>query len=90
MFWIGLIWGTAIGVGAMWLAKKGFGIKWYEWLMGAISLLLITVTVQHYFGSLNEFEPKAAWMGSLILGLAAVVIAALAFQLVWRRNKASG
>lgn len=88
MFWIGLFLGVAIGLAAMWAVHKDISVKWYEWILGAVTIVLLIITVQHYFGSLNEFEPKAAWMGALILGLLAIVFGAVTFQLVWRRNRA--
>lgn len=88
MFWIGLFWGIAIGLGAMFVVHKGIAVKWYEWVLGGIALLLLTITVQHYFGSMNEYEPTAAWMGVLVLGILTLLFAGVTFQLVWRHNKA--
>jgi len=89
MFWTGLIVGIAAGVLAMWLFQKNLGIKWYEWLMGGIAFILLILAVQHYTGSINEWEPTAGWMGLLMYGVIAIIFGAVAGTLVWRRNKAS-
>ena len=89
MFWIGLIVGAGAGVLAMWLVQKNLGIKWYEWLMGGLTVILLILAVQHYIGSLNEYEPTAGWMGALMYGGVAIILGAVAFQLVWRRHRAA-
>lgn len=87
MFWMGLIVGAGAGVFAMWLAQKKLGIRWYEWLMGGLATLLLILAVQHYSGSLTEYEPTAAWMGALIYGGLAIILGAVAWQLIWRRHR---
>ena len=89
MFFIGMLWGGAIAVFVMWAVNKGIKFTWYEWLMGALALVFTMSAVQHYAGSLNEYEPTAGWMGALIFGVIAIILYAVTFQLVWRRNKAS-
>ena len=89
MFFIGMLWAGAIAALVAWLIFKKVSVKWYEWLLGALALLFAMMTVQHYFGSLNELEPTSAWMGALIFGVIAVILAAVTFQLVWRHNRAA-
>ena len=87
MFWIGLIVGAGAGVFAMWLVQKKFGIRWYEWLMGGLATILLILAVQHFIFSFNEFEPTAAWGGLLLYGGLSIILAAVAFQFVWRRSR---
>lgn len=89
MFFIGLLLGLVIGAAAVYLIKSGVRIKWYEWLLGAIAMLFLFATVQHYVGSLNEYETQSAWMGALIFGVLGVILAGVTFQLVWRHNKST-
>ncbi|RAL69871.1 Tetrachloroethene reductive dehalogenase TceA membrane-bound subunit [Dehalococcoides mccartyi] len=56
-------------------------------LIGAIGALMLLFTVQNYFGSLAEVEPKAASMFLLVVGLPGLVLLALAWQLAARRVK---
>jgi hypothetical protein len=88
MFWIGLLIGAAILAIVYWIRNRNLSLKWYEWLMGAIAVLLIFVAVQHYFGALEEYVSKSAWMGILIFGLPALILLSLTWQLIARRNKA--
>ncbi|AQX75226.1 reductive dehalogenase membrane anchor [Dehalococcoides mccartyi] len=86
-FIIGILVGALV-LGLVWLMKRGnFSLTWYEWLIGAIGALMLLFTVQNYFGSLAEVEPKAASMFLLVVGLPGLVLLALAWQLAARRVK---
>ena len=90
MFWIGMLAAGAIAVFIFWVIKKGIKFSWYEWLLGTLAILFSMLAVQHYIGSLNEYEPNAGWMGLLIFGFIAVILYAVTAQLVWRHNRSSG
>ncbi|AGG07026.1 MULTISPECIES: hypothetical protein [Dehalococcoides] len=86
-FIIGILVGALV-LGLVWLMKRNnFSLAWYEWLIGAIGALMLLFTVQNYFGSLAEVEPKAASMFLLVVGLPGLVLLALAWQLAARRVK---
>ena len=87
MYFVILILGLLIGIGAVWAVNKGLKTAWYDWLLAAIAVIFAMATVQHYLGEIRTFEPTAAWMGSLIFGIIALIFAAIAGTLVWRRNK---
>ena len=91
MLW--LIIGLVIGGGLLWLVpwlrNRNIVVKWYEWLMGAVGALLLLAAVQHYIGSLSERYPTAGWMGMLSFGLPALILLAVAWQLVLRRQRAA-
>lgn len=91
MSWfLGMLLGAGIALLVVWLRNKGISVKWYEWLMGAVALLLALFAVQHYLGSvLVESEPTAGWMGMLILGGIAVILLAIAWQLIVRRQRST-
>ncbi|BAQ35379.1 dehalogenase [Dehalococcoides sp. THU3] len=86
-FTIGILVGALI-LGLVWLMKRNnFSMTWYEWLIGAIGLLMLLFTIQNYFASLAEIEPKAAYMFLLVVGLPGLILLALAWQLAARRVK---
>jgi uncharacterized membrane protein len=85
---IGLIVGAAVLGLTMWLKGKGLSLSWYEWLIGAVGLILILFTIQNFFGSQAEVEPNAAMMFLLVTGLPGLILLAVAWQLAARRSKA--
>ncbi|MCF7635231.1 MAG: putative reductive dehalogenase anchoring protein [Dehalococcoides mccartyi] len=86
-FTIGILVGALI-LGLIWLMKRhNFSLTWYEWLIGAVGLLMLLFTIQNYFGSLAEIEPKAANMFLLVIGLPGLILLALSWQLAARRAK---
>jgi len=86
-FTIGILVGALI-LGLIWLMKRhNFSLTWYEWLIGAAGLLMLLFTIQNYFGSLAEVEPKAANMFLLVIGLPGIILLALSWQLAARRAK---
>jgi hypothetical protein len=91
MLWLiaGLIVGAAILALVMWSNNRGVSIKWYDWVIGVIGLLLLLFTIQNYFGSNAELEPTAANLFLLVTGLPAIILMVIAWQLIARRAKAS-
>ncbi|WP_324664850.1 dehalogenase [Dehalococcoides mccartyi] len=86
-FTIGILVGALI-LGLIWLMKRhNFSLTWYEWLIGAVGLLMLLFTIQNYLGSLAEIEPKAANMFLLVIGLPGIILLALSWQLAARRAK---
>ncbi len=86
---IGLIAGAAVLGLVLWMRGKDVSVKWYEWLIGAIGILLLLFTIQNYAGSLAELESTAANMFLLVSGLPAIILLAVSWQLVARRQRAS-
>ena len=72
-----------------WLIKIKFNITWYEWVIGLIGLAIILFTIQNYFGSLQEGEPKAARMFLLVAGLPGLILLLLSGFLAWRLGKSA-
>jgi hypothetical protein len=91
MLWLilGLIVGAGILAVALWSNNRGVSIKWYDWVIGVIGLLLLLFTIQNYFGSNAELEPTAANLFLLVTGLPAIILMVIAWQLIARRAKAS-
>ena len=85
-----LIVGAALGGSFFWLRGRDIRVTWYEWLIGIIGVLLILFTIQNFFGATNEFRSTAANWFLVATGIPALVLLAVAFQFVWRRNRAEG
>ena len=85
---IGIVAGAAILGLVIWMRSRNIDIKWYEGLIGALGLVLLFFTIQNFAGSLAELESTAANMFLLISGLPAIILLAVAWQLVARRQRA--
>ncbi|MCL2475284.1 MAG: dehalogenase [Chloroflexi bacterium] len=82
---IGLVLGSAFGALFWFLNKKNFSLKWYEWLIGIVGIVLLLLTIQNFIGSFAEWEPKAAWAFLLVVGLPALILIAVAGVLAFMR-----
>ena len=87
-FIIALVLGVALAALVLWLRDRNIAVKWYEWLIGVVGLLLLLFTIQNFVTSFAEVEATAPWMFLLVLGLPALILLALAWQLVARRQSA--
>lgn len=72
---------------AIWLRSRNIETRWYDWLIGAIGLVILLFTIQNFYTSFTEVEPLAAWMFILLPGLPALVLIGIATMQVWRRNR---
>ena len=88
-FIIALIIGGIIGALVLWMHNQGIGVRWYEWLIGAVGLFLLWFTIANYFGSMAESESSAATTFILVTGLPSIILLAVAFTLAWRRNRST-
>jgi hypothetical protein len=70
---------------AYWLKQRGITVRWYEWLLGSLGLILLVFSLQNYFAATREFEPAAPVMFLLVFGLPALVLLVLAVGLPWLR-----
>jgi heme/copper-type cytochrome/quinol oxidase subunit 4 len=86
-FWIGIIVGAALTALVVWLRNRNIKLAWYEYLLGVLAIAFGAAAVQHYFGSMAEYEYKSAWMGALVFGVICIVLAAVDWQLVIRHKK---
>ena len=84
--------GLLVGAGLVWLVlrlrDRNIAVKWYEWLIGAVGLLLLTVTIQNFTGSFAEHQPSSAWMYLLMMGVPAIILLVVDWQLIARRQRA--
>ncbi len=89
-FIIALVLGAALVALVMWLRNRNISLAWYEWLIGLLGLALLLFTIQNLVGSLTELEPTAAYMFLLATGLPALILLAITWQLVSRRQRSAG
>lgn len=78
---LGFIYGLFVGGFAMrlflWVNKGSVTVPWYGWVLGIITFLLLTLTLQTFFASFKEREPRAAWLSLLFMGVPTLVLAAI-------------
>jgi uncharacterized membrane protein len=72
----------------VWLRSSSVQVKWYEWLIGIVGLLLLVFTIQNLSGSLAEYNSTAAWLFLPVTGFPALILLAVAWQLIARRQRA--
>jgi hypothetical protein len=85
---IGIVAGGAVLGLKLWLRSTKVSVKWYEWLIGAAGLALALFTIQNLTGSMAELEITVAKMFLLVTGLPALILLAVAWQLIARRQRA--
>jgi len=84
-FIIALLVGAAL-LGLGWfLHSRGVTIKWYEWIIGIIGILLLLFAIQNAVGAFAEFEKTAGAIFLWGFGAASLVLIAIASVLVWLR-----
>ncbi|MCL2475163.1 MAG: dehalogenase [Chloroflexi bacterium] len=66
---------------------KKISVRWWEWLIGGIGLVLLVFALQNFVGALAESENHAAWTFLLTLGIPAIILIALPTVVVMNRNR---
>jgi len=83
LLWIAIAVVVAVALTLLfsWVKRNNVKPAWWVWLIGALGLLLLLMTIQFYIGTTLEMYPTAATMGLAIFGVPAVVLLAAA---AWR------
>jgi len=81
-FFYGLIVGAGLMRVVVWVQVGSIAVDWYVWAMVALAVILGALTVQNFFASYRELEPRAAWMGVLFMGVPCLILAAVATWLL--------
>lgn len=89
-FIIALILGVGLSALVLWLRNRNIAVKWYEWLIGSVGLLLLLFTIQNFAASLAEYESAAAYLFLLVTGLPSLILLTVAGILARRRHSAAG
>ena len=84
-----LVIGAAIATLVFWLRSRDIKVAWYEWLIGAIGLLMLVFAIQNFVGAGLEAEPDAANTFLGMVGVPALILLAVSVSLVWRRQSTS-
>ena len=87
---IALIIGAGLMALVLWLRSRRILVTWYEWLIGALGLLLLLFTIQNFIASFAEHEPTAAWRFLWMFGVPAVILLVVACLLPWWRHRKTG
>ena len=77
------------GVSVFFMTKlNAMDIKmlWYEWILGGLLLLIFMFMVQTFIASFKEFNPRAAWMTLIFMGVPVILIGAVLVQSVLSRS----
>lgn len=86
MLW--LILGLLLGAGFFWLATSGkVKLRWYEWILVVLGVILILFAIQNYNASQFEMEPRAAGIMLWLFGLPGLILAAIAGVLAFMRSR---
>lgn len=76
-FFYGLIVGAGLMRVVVWVQAGSIAVDWFVWAMAALAVILGALTVQNFFASYRELEPRAAWMGVLFMGVPCLILAAV-------------
>lgn len=83
-----LILGLLFGAAFFWLATRpNFKLRWYEWILAMLGVILILFAIQNYQASIVELEPRAASILLWMFGLPGLILAVVAGVLAWMRNR---
>ena len=89
-FIIDLVLGIGLTALVLSLRNRDINFKWYEAAIGVVGLLLLMFTIANFFGSFAEVEAAAASLYLLVMGLPALILLAVTWLLVRRRQSAAG
>lgn len=83
----------ALGVGltllVVWLRGRQISVSWWEWLLGALGMLLLLTAVQNFVTAFAELESDAAWLMLALFGFPAIVMLGVPAARIFRRSKAA-
>jgi hypothetical protein len=75
---------TGVGLTILWywLKRNSIQVKWYEWLIGAVGMIILAIMVQNITSAGFEDFSNTIPMFVLFFGIPAVILLALAWRLV--------
>jgi hypothetical protein len=88
-FWyvvIGFLMGGGLVYSVTTLNAMDITPLWYEWILGVFFMLLFIFMGQTFITSFKEFEPRAAWMTLVFMGIPNIVIGAVLVLSVMSRS----
>ncbi len=96
--WNATVFGWVAGVAVLtlgimllvqWIRRNNLSVKWYDWTILSVGLIILSFTIQNFITSFTEDVPEAAWMFLLIFGIPSLVLVGIFALQVWRRSRAS-
>jgi uncharacterized membrane protein len=93
-FLVGMLLGALVLALALWLRKGNVAVKWYEWLIAAIALVLMLFGLQNYWATRAEHWNSGTPLTFLLVFClpAAIILLVAIFLPGWRyyRNRRAG
>ncbi|NPD47677.1 MULTISPECIES: hypothetical protein [unclassified Lentimicrobium] len=87
-FWY-IILGFLMGGGAVmiWQTLKNLSLKlvWYEWILLILCNIAFMFMGQTFIASFQEFEPQAAWLTIVFMGIPILIMAVLLYRSINKR-----
>lgn len=87
-FWYVLV-GFIMGGGAVmiWNTLKNASLKlvWYEWILMILCFIIFMFMSQTFIASFEEYEPRAAWLTLIFMGIPIIVMAVALFRSLKKR-----
>jgi uncharacterized membrane protein len=81
--------GFLMGGGAVmiWHTLKKVSLKpvWYEWILLILSFITFMFMSQTFIASFQEYEPRAAWLSIVFMGLPIIIMAVVLFRSLNKR-----
>lgn len=77
---IGFIMGGGLFYFLSYVKELGLKVKWYEWILIVLILLFFMFLMQTFIGSIQEGEPRAAFLTVVFMGLPIVIFVVLTFR----------
>lgn len=87
-FWYVLV-GFLMGGGAVmiWHILKNIKLKpvWFEWILLILCFITFMFMSQTFIASFQEYEPKAAWLSLVFMGMPIFLMAVVLFRSLNKR-----
>ncbi|MCB8814943.1 hypothetical protein [Desulfosporosinus shakirovi] len=79
MLWLflGIVIGFILSFVILKVKAGQLSVKWYQWVLASVSVVLLLLTIENYLGLKMELETYASNFVLLAMGLPAVVLGAL-------------
>jgi len=78
---LGIVVGIAVSLLVWYTRNHSMRVPWYSWLLMAFGVVLILLTVDTFVNSFAEWEPKAAWLSLLFVGIPGIIAGVLGWYL---------
>jgi phosphatidylserine synthase len=84
---IAFVLGVGLTVLWFWAKNKNVSIKWWEWVLGLLGVVLVSLTVQNIMAADYEEVSRTVVPFLLVTGLPGLILLVIPWQTVWRRMR---